>query len=86
MKSLVANKRTKNPVFQILLLDNDASDDVEVQEAEKVNFFQVKEHLKTAAQFLSQARIRRKWFTLRPRHNLTITNQEETMGSFSDSI
>jgi hypothetical protein len=42
--------------------------------------------LKTAAQFLSQARIRRKWFTLRPRHNLTITNQEETMGSFSDSI
>jgi hypothetical protein len=46
LKSLVANKRTKNPVFQILLLDNDDSDDVEVQEAEKVNFFQVKEHLK----------------------------------------
>jgi hypothetical protein len=43
---MIANKRTKPPVFQILLLDNDASQDVEVQEAEQVNFFQVKEHLK----------------------------------------
>ena len=40
------NKKTKSPVFQVLLLDNDASDDVEVQEAAEVNFFKVKEHLK----------------------------------------
>jgi len=30
----------------VLLLDNDASDDVEVQEAKQVDFCQVKEHLK----------------------------------------
>jgi hypothetical protein len=30
----------------VLLLDNDASDDVEVQEAMQVDFCQVKEHLK----------------------------------------
>jgi hypothetical protein len=44
LKNSFENK--KAPVFQVLLLDNDASDDVEVQEAEQVNFFQVKEHLK----------------------------------------
>ena len=33
-------------MFQVLLLDNDASDDVEVREADQVDFFQVKKHLK----------------------------------------
>ena len=46
MKTLIANKKVNPPVFQVLLLDNDASDDVEVQEAEEVNFGQVKKHLK----------------------------------------
>ena len=32
-------------MFQVLLLDNDANQDVEVQEAEQVDFCQVKEHL-----------------------------------------
>ncbi|MCL5949270.1 MAG: hypothetical protein M1490_02185 [Candidatus Bathyarchaeota archaeon] len=39
-------KRTKPSVFQVLLLDNDESEDVEVQEAKQVDFCQVKEHLK----------------------------------------
>jgi hypothetical protein len=39
-------KKTGRSVFQVLLLDNDASQDVEVQEGEDVDFFQVKEHLK----------------------------------------
>ena len=39
-------KRTKPSFFQVLLLDNDASDDVEVQESKQVDFCQVKEHLK----------------------------------------
>lgn len=45
MKNSVANKKTKTPMFQVLLLENDASD-VEVQEADQVDFFQVKQHLK----------------------------------------
>ena len=32
-------------MFQVLLLDNDANQDVEVQEAEQVDFCVVKEHL-----------------------------------------
>ncbi len=46
MKIISANKKIKPPVFQVLLLDNNATDDVEVQEAAEVNFCQVKEHLK----------------------------------------
>lgn len=45
LKNSFENKKV--PVFQVLLLDNGNSDDVEVQEAEQVNFFQVKEHLKS---------------------------------------
>jgi hypothetical protein len=39
-------KRNRPSVFQVLLLDKDDGEDVEVQESKKVNFFQVKEHLK----------------------------------------
>ena len=42
---MILNKKTKIPVFQVLLLDNKASEGVEVQEATRVNFLQVKEHL-----------------------------------------
>ena len=45
MKNLI-DKKGKSPVFQVLLLDNNSNDDVEVQEAEELNFFQVKEHLR----------------------------------------
>ncbi|MGO8806984.1 MAG: hypothetical protein ACLQO7_10360 [Candidatus Bathyarchaeia archaeon] len=46
MKNSIENKKTKTQMFQVLLLDNNASDDVEIQEADQVNFSQVKEHLK----------------------------------------
>jgi hypothetical protein len=43
---LIANKKAKSPIFQVLLLDNGVNQDVEVQEATQVDFLQVKEHLK----------------------------------------
>ena len=46
MKDSIATRKTKTPMFQVLLLDNGASDDVEVQEADQVDFFQVRQHLK----------------------------------------
>jgi len=39
-------KKTKQSVFQVLLLDNDVNEDVEVQEAKQVDFSQVKKHLR----------------------------------------
>ncbi|MCW4025279.1 MAG: hypothetical protein NWF01_09635 [Candidatus Bathyarchaeota archaeon] len=38
-------KKTTAPLFQILLLDNNANSDVTVHETEKVNYSTVKQHL-----------------------------------------
>jgi hypothetical protein len=46
LKDCIAIKEAKTPMFQVLLLDKDASDYVEVQEAQQVDFFQVRKHLK----------------------------------------
>ena len=46
MTNFFANKKTRAPTFQVLLLSNDADEQVEVQEADQVDFFQVQEHLK----------------------------------------
>jgi len=63
LKDCIANKEAKTPMFQVLLLDNDATDYVEVQEAEQVDFFQVRKHLKNGGQSLSQAKPRKSNFT-----------------------
>jgi hypothetical protein len=45
LKKFFAVKKEKTPVFQVMLLDNDASQEVEVQESEQVDFARVQEHL-----------------------------------------
>jgi hypothetical protein len=45
LNKFFAVKKEKTPVFQVMLLDNDTSQDVEVQEVEQVNFARVQEHL-----------------------------------------
>lgn len=46
MKNVLSDKKTNQSVFQVLLLDNGASDYVKVQEAKQVDFCLVNEHLK----------------------------------------
>jgi hypothetical protein len=45
LKSLIAVKKKKVQLFQVLLLDNGSGQDVEVEEAEQVDFDRVQEHL-----------------------------------------
>lgn len=45
LKSIIAVKQDKPLMFQVLLLDNDKGEDVEVEEAEYVDFERVEEHL-----------------------------------------
>jgi hypothetical protein len=45
LKSIITVKKEKPRLFQVLLLNNDESDDVEVEEAEHVDFERVEEHL-----------------------------------------
>lgn len=46
MKGLLGTKKLKEPLFQVLLLDNDETLNVTVHEAPQVNYSTVKEHLK----------------------------------------
>jgi hypothetical protein len=46
LNGLLETKKEKQRVFQVLLLNNDASQDVEVHEAKQVDFLRVQEHLK----------------------------------------
>lgn len=45
LKGVVEAKKEKVRVFQVLMLNNDASQKVEVQEDEQVDFLRVQEHL-----------------------------------------
>jgi uncharacterized membrane protein len=42
----LGDKKSKEPFFQVLLLDNNESLNVQVQEAQKVDYSTVKQHLK----------------------------------------
>jgi membrane glycosyltransferase len=46
LKNLTESTKEKARVFQVLLLNNDASQEVEVQEAEHIDFLRVQKHLK----------------------------------------
>jgi len=45
LKRVITVREDKPRIFQVLLLDNDGSEDVEVEEAEHVDFDRVEEHL-----------------------------------------
>jgi hypothetical protein len=45
LKSLITIREGKPRMFQVLLLDNDESEDVKVEEAEHVDFERIEEHL-----------------------------------------
>jgi len=46
LRELIDVKIEKTPMFQVMLLRNDADQEVEVHEAEKVDFLRIQEHLK----------------------------------------
>jgi hypothetical protein len=46
LRELLDVKSEKSQTFQVMLLKNDASQEVEVHEAEKIDFLRVHDHLK----------------------------------------
>jgi hypothetical protein len=73
-------KRIKPSIFQVLLLDNDASDDVEVKEAKKVNFSQVKAHLKNGGSVFITSKSSQKLNLSRPRVQSHYNRSRRTCG------
>lgn len=66
------SKKLKPSIFQVLLLANNRSQDVEVQESEQVDFSQVKEHLKNGGSVFITSKNTQKisCHKTKPKHNL----------------
>lgn len=73
-------RNEKPSVFQVLLLDNDASQDVEVRESETVNFLQVKEHLKNGGSVFITSKNLQKIKTRKNRSQQNYSRSRRTIG------
>ena len=73
-------KKTKSEIFQILLLDNNESQDVEVQESDQVNFCQVKEHLKNGGSVFITSKSSQKLSYPKTKVQLNYSKSRRTMG------
>jgi len=73
LQEILEVKKEKVPVFQVLLLHNDASQDVEVQEADEVDFFRVQDHLERGGSVFITSKNSQKLKCLRKRGKFTRT-------------
>ncbi len=79
LKNSIENK--KAPVFQVLLLDNSPSDNVEVQEAHQVNFLLVKEHLKNGGSVFITSKNSQKIVFPKRKAQLNYANSRRSYGA-----
>jgi hypothetical protein len=74
------NKKSKPSIFQVLLLDNDETQDVEVQESKQVDFFQVKEHLKNGGSVFITSKSAQKLVYPKTKAQLNYNKSRKTYG------
>ncbi len=80
MKSSVANKKDKAPLFQVLLIKNDPNEDVEVHEADEVNFLQVKQHLQNGGSVFITSKESQKQPIPKTKGQLNYTKSRRNLG------
>jgi len=73
-------KKTKPSLFQVLLLDNDISEDVEVQEAKQINFSQVKKHLRNGGSVFITSKCSQKLSLPRAKAQQNYSRSRQTCG------
>jgi hypothetical protein len=73
-------KKTRPSVFQVLLIDNDESDDVEVQEGKQVDFCQVKQHLKNGGSVFITSRASQKIIFPKNKAHQNYNRSRKTIG------
>ena len=77
---MIESKKSKASVFQVLLLDNRDSQDVEVQESKQVDFYQVKEHLKNGGSVFITSRRSQKLKYSKTKAQLNYNKSRRTCG------
>ncbi len=81
LSNFLSNKKTRSKLFQILLIDNGDSEDVEVQEAKQVDFFQVKEHLKNGGSVFITSKDSQKIVYPKTKAQLNYSKSRRTYGA-----
>jgi hypothetical protein len=74
-------KPSKQSLFQVLLLDNSQSQDVEVQEAEQVDFGIVKEHLRNGGSVFITSKDTQKMVCPKARAQTSYSRSRRTLGA-----
>jgi len=82
LKEVFEAKRQKPQVFQVLLIRNDASQEVEVQEDEEVDFLRVKEHLKRGGSVFITSKNAQKFYVPKDNANLLKYDEMRTLTTF----
>jgi hypothetical protein len=80
LKTAAQRKTGKPSQFQVLLLDNDASQDVEVWEAEDVDFCHVKKHLRNGGSVFITSRASQKIRVPQPTAQVNYNRSRKTLG------
>jgi len=70
-------RKPKPSIFQVLLLDNGRSQDIEVQESEQVDFSQIKEHLRNGGSVFITSKEKQKmaYPKTKAQHNLNTSRR-----------
>lgn len=83
LKEILALEKEKSRVFQVLLLHNDASQEVEIQEAKEVDFLTVQDHLKRGGSVFITSKNSQKLTTPKEKEkNYRSTNKRKTLTAF----
>ena len=73
-------RKPKPSIFQVLLLDNDSSLDVEVRESEQVNFSQIKAHLKNGGSVFITSKGKQKIFHPKNKAQCNLNTSRRKLG------
>ncbi len=76
----LSNKKTKTALYQVMLLDNNEPEAVEIQEAEQINFCQVKKHLKSGGSVFITSRASQKIHPPQTRAQTNYNRSRKTLG------
>jgi hypothetical protein len=75
-----ANKKAKTSLYQVLLLDNNDSQDVQVQEGEQIDFCQVKMHLQSGGSVFITSRAAQKIQPPQSHAQVNYSRSRKTLG------
>lgn len=82
LRELIDLKNEKTQTFQVMLLQNDASDDVEVHEAEAVDYLRIQEHLNRGGSVFITSKASQKLDLTKLKQRKTPRNHLRTVTAF----